>query len=311
MISGLTKAGYRVVVLTSKYGDLLSSHERMQYGEYDVEVYRVGHNRYDFMWYAIGKGADLIKQYKIDLIQTTTFNAAIPSVLLRRWSRLPTILHVHEIYANLRYKFLGWKGFFYKAFEWLIFQFTFDHYTCSSLYTMNSLRLHFGISDEKLTTTYAGIDYNLWDSTTVSTQTTDALRAQHNLQNAYIGLYFGRAGVAKGLSDFLRAVPLICAKIPHFKAFLIVPKGEKSSSGGIKSTVSNDEVTTLIDKLGIKDHVIWIDGIPYNKLKEYVMMADVVVLPTLAEGFGLAIAEVCALGQKLVTTNVGSVPEVA
>ncbi|MBP6086415.1 glycosyltransferase family 4 protein [Patescibacteria group bacterium] len=190
---------------------------------------------------------------------------------------------------------MGWKGFFYKAFEWLIFQFAFDHYTCSSLYTMNSLRLHFGISDEKLTTTYAGIDYNLWDPTTVSTQTTDALKAKYNLQNSFIGLYFGRPGVAKGLSDFLRAVPLISENIPHFKAFLIVPKGEKSSSGGIKSTVSNDEVTQLIDRLGIQEHVIWIDGIPYNQLKEYVMMADVVVLPTLAEGFGLAIAEVCAL----------------
>jgi glycosyltransferase involved in cell wall biosynthesis len=56
--------------------------------------------------------------------------------------------------------------------------------------------------------------------------------------------------------------------------------------------------------------VIWRDSVKYSELKNYVMMADVVVLPTMVEWFGLAIAEVCALDKAIVTTNVGSVPEV-
>lgn len=110
--------------------------------------------------------------------------------------------------------------------------------------------------------------------------------------------------------DYLKALPAIIEKIPHFKAFLIVPKGETSTVGMIQSTISNDEIGRLIGSLGISDQIVWIDSVPYTELKTYILMADVVVLPTMAEGFGLAIAEVCALGVPLVTTTVGAVPEV-
>ncbi|HNG96942.1 MAG TPA: glycosyltransferase, partial [Candidatus Absconditabacterales bacterium] len=39
-------------------------------------------------------------------------------------------------------------------------------------------------------------------------------------------------------------------------------------------------------------------------------LSDIVILPSRAEGFGFAVSEVCALGKPLVTTNVGSIPEV-
>jgi len=109
------------------------------------------------------------------------------------------------------------------------------------------------------------------------------LRTQYQLEDAYVGLYFGRPGIAKGLLDYLQAIPEIVSKIPQFKAFLIVPKTEQSHVGIISSTIPNDEVGQLIARLGITEQVIWIDSVKYTELKNYVMMADVVVLPTMAE----------------------------
>jgi len=109
------------------------------------------------------------------------------------------------------------------------------------------------------------------------------LRKNYNLQDKYVGLYFGRPGVAKGLFDYLKAIPIIKQLIPNFTAFLIVPTSEKSSVGVIKSTLSNDEVTQLIQELQIEKEVIWIDKVNYSELRNYITMADVTVLPTRAE----------------------------
>lgn len=311
LIQGLVKQDYRIIVLTSRYSSALPIYEKLPYGNHSVEIYRTWSNRYNFMRYGYRKGLDLLRKYSIDLVQTSTFTAMIPAGILRMVKKVKTIAHVHEIYVNLRYKFFGWKWFFYKAFEWLIFQFTFDYYTCSSEYTRESIQTRFNIPVTKLTTTYCGIDYELWDPNSVDTHSVEMLRKNYNLQDKYVGLYFGRPGVAKGLFDYLKAIPIIKQLIPNFTAFLIVPTSEKSSVGVIKSTLSNDEVTQLIQELQIEKEVIWIDKVNYSELRNYITMADVTVLPTRAEWFGLAIAEVCALDKPLVTTHVGSVPEVA
>jgi glycosyltransferase involved in cell wall biosynthesis len=41
-----------------------------------------------------------------------------------------------------------------------------------------------------------------------------------------------------------------------------------------------------------------------------VACADVVVAPSLAEGFGSVHSEVCAMGKPLITTQVAAIPEV-
>lgn len=307
LISGLAEQWHTITIVTTKYQAGLAIHEKI--GEH-VQIYRVGSNRYNFMRHGLQKAWKLIYKHKFDIIQTTTFNAAVPAGLLRLFHRIPTILHVHEIYGNLRYKFMWWKGWFYKMFEHFIFCFRFDHYTCSSLYTKNQLRIYFGLDDSKLTTTYCGIDYELWDPEKIKMNDILNLRAELGLENRYVWLYFGRAGVAKGLPDFLRAIPQIIEHIPKFAWLLIVPKDDTSKTGVIKNIVGNDEVEQMIQELWIQDHIVWLPSVPYKELRNYVMMSDVVVLPTYAEGFGLAIAETCALGKNLITTNVGSVPEV-
>lgn len=310
VIRWLLNKWYSVTVLTSRYAQHLEKEETMIYWEKSIQIIRVWSNRYDFMRYWLCKAFSLTKKQSFDLIQTATFNAALVAWVLRFIRNIPTVLHVHEIYGQLRYTFFGWKWFFYKLFERLIFQFSFDFYTCSSLYTKNSLRLQFGIPDKKLVTTYCWIDYALRNTSTIWENEIQSIRNQYSLQEKYVWLYFWRPWVAKWLLDYLHAIPYILEHIPDFKAFLIVPKNEQSRSGLIQSTIADDDVTTLIENLQIKDAVLRIDSVPYAELKNYIMMSDLVVLPTMVEWFWLAIAEVCALWKPLVTTNVWSVPEV-
>lgn len=121
VINGLQEQGHEIVVLTSRFRSDIPEYEKISE---HLEIYRVGHNRYDFMFYCLKRGIALAKQ--CDIIHTTTYNAAIPASIIARIVGKKVVLTVHEIFGKLWYRFMGWKGFFFKLFESLIFLFPFD-----------------------------------------------------------------------------------------------------------------------------------------------------------------------------------------
>jgi glycosyltransferase involved in cell wall biosynthesis len=237
-----------------------------------------------------------------DLIHTTTYNAAIPASLIARRTKKKLMITVHEIFGKLRYRFVGRKGFFYERFERIIFRFHFDKYRCVSNYTKNSLRIAFGLPDTKIKTIYLGIDNELWNRSNFPQEKSQALREQYlGAWGKYLGLFFGRPGISKGLPFFLLALPEIIQTIPHFKALLMLSKDDPSRFEYIHS---------IISKYHLQSHVAIIPSVPYKEIGNYLLASDVVVVPSLAEGFGFAAAEVCALSQQLVVTSTAALPEV-
>lgn len=49
--------------------------------------------------------------------------------------------------------------------------------------------------------------------------------------------------------------------------------------------------------------MVWIPGVKYAELRNYVSAVDTVIVPSLVEGFGFSAAETCALGKNLVVTS--------
>jgi glycosyltransferase involved in cell wall biosynthesis len=296
LIKGVLEQGHSVKVLTSKYTPELLPYEKISD---TYEIYRVGHNRYDFMFFCLFKGITLAKW--ADIVHTTTYNSAIPASIIGKLSKRKVVLTVHEIFGQLRYRFMGRKGFFYKCFERLIFLFPFAKFLCVSNYTKNNLRIHLGISDQKLITIYNGIDYLQRNRKNFPAEAQNAIRKENGLEKNYVGLFFGRPGISKGLLYYVQALPLILKKIPQFKALLIVSESNNNKA---------DDVKAFIHKHHLSAHIIWIPGVKYNMLGNYILASDVVIVPSLVEGFGFSATETCALGQQLVVTNVASLTEV-
>ncbi|HBA45329.1 TPA: hypothetical protein DEG21_01625 [Patescibacteria group bacterium] len=84
----------------------------------------------------------------------------------------------------------------------------------------------------------------------------------------------------------MEAIPEIAKNIPDFKAFIIVSKS--------KNNPANFELE-LIKKLKLEKNIVWIDSVEYEEIKKYILASDFVIIPSLAEGFGFAAAETCAL----------------
>lgn len=296
VINWLVAQGHEVKILTSRFNKDLASFEKSDAG---VEIYRVGHNRYDFMFYCLGKWLKLAR--RADIIHTTTYNSAIPASIIGRITRKKVVLTVHEIFGKLRYRFTWRKGFFYKLFESFIFKFHYDKYICVSNYTKNNLRIYFWLPDHKLITVYNGVDYDHRNTANFKESDVLAVRKHYHLEHNYLWLFFWRPWISKGLIYLVKALPEIVKKIPSFKAVLIVSESPNNKA---------DDVRAFIAHHHLGEHIVRLPGVKYKELGNYILASDVVIVPSLVEWFGFSAAETCALDQQLVVTNVASLTEV-
>lgn len=293
---GMTKKWHNVTVLTIRNNKTQLLEEIYNW----VKIIRVPCSRISFFikWFSIA--IQLAKN--IDIIHTATYSSALLARIVSKIYKTPIVITIHEIYNKLRFHFLGkYKWWLWYIRESLICSLPFDHYIWPSIYTINSIRLLYNKDDKKLSLIYHGIDYHNWDSSRFTTKEVDILRQQLLLQEKTVWLYFGRSGVGKGCIDLIHSIPHIIKQIPNFTCLMIIaytPERPKS------------KIEHLIKELRIHDHIILHDSVDYRELPKYIVSSDMVIVPSHAEWFGFAAAEVCALNHPLIVSQVASLPEV-
>ena len=237
---------------------------------------------------------------RVDLIHTTTFTAAIPAWLVSKVLRKRCVITVHEVWSGLWSELAGMNcvsARFHRFLEKAIISLCFDKYVCVSRYTRNCLRL-LGIKDEKLGVIYNGIDHELFNPAKADGKGT---RAKLGVGNNFIYMYYGRAGISKGLEYLIEAVPIIAGDIPDSRLLLILGDEPKDR---------RRHIIEMIGRLRIDNQVILLRPVPKGELPSYIAASDCVVVPSLSEGFGFMAAEACAMERPIVSTDVASLPEV-
>lgn len=293
LAEGLAKKGHYVSVVTHRMKGA-KKFEIIQ----GVNVHRVDcfHSRYWFTFLSVPKVLSLAKD--ADVIHTTTFNGAFPAWLVSKILRKPSVMTVHELWIG-KWSKLTEMGVFnaklHSLLERLIYLLNFDKYICVSKSTKKQLS---SIKDSSVI--YNGVDYSHWDP---SKYDADKIRKNLDMKDNFVYLFTGRPGISKGLEYLIRAVPLISKKIPEAKFLAIVSK-DKAYEKRYK------QIKELIRRLSVEDKVILHDPVSYKELPAYVKSADCVVVPSLAEGFGFAAAEACAMKVPVVASNTTSLPEV-
>ncbi|MEM2351113.1 MAG: glycosyltransferase family 4 protein, partial [Thermoproteota archaeon] len=94
------------------------------------------------------------------------------------------------------------------------------------------------------------------------------------------------------------------------KAIPLVLKGERDILfiiGGDGSLRQYHE--ELVQKLGVKEKVIFTGRISRNEVPYYYAMSDIVVVPSLQEAFGLVISEAMSSGKPVIGSKVGGIPD--
>jgi glycosyltransferase involved in cell wall biosynthesis len=229
-----------------------------------------------------------------DLIFSATYASGLAGYWLSKKFKKKSVLLVHEILGE-NWKLFKKAYFLYNWFERYIVTRRFDGYITVSHYTKQKLE-EYGVSDNKITVIYNGVDEGLFRPRPINKN----LRKKLVVETAFVYLYFGRPGGSKGLVYLLRAVPAISGVIPDSKLVLIL---------GSEPRNEYRKAMRLIDNLNIRDRIILLPSVPRDQLPDYVNIADVVVIPSLSEGFGFSAVESCILGKKIVVTDTGALPE--
>lgn len=144
----------------------------------------------------------------------------------------------------------------------------------------------FRIPEDRLRVIYNGIDTGIFSPSS----------GVKRLDNRLL-VVISRDTPVKGLSYILEALAILRKK---YNLELVV----------VGRTLGDGVTEKLIRKLGIDEHVSFIDQIDTAELVRQYRLATIVVVPSIYEGFGLPAAEGMACGTPVVATTAGALSEI-
>ena len=173
-----------------------------------------------------------------------------------------------------------------------------DGVVAATPYEVDDLVRHYGADPDRLHISPPGVDHIVFSPGEAS-----AARQWLGLGRGPLILYAGRIQAHKGIDVAVRAL----AKLPEEVAAgpglprLLVVGGPSGPRG--------DEELQLLQRLaaehGIEERVHFIPAQPHTRLADFYRAADVLVMPSRSESFGLVAAEAQACGLPVVAANVG------
>jgi len=114
-------------------------------------------------------------------------------------------------------------------------------------------------------------------------------------------MFAGRLAYEKGLDILIEAVSIVRKSIPNVKLMLV---------GSADPPEMRERLAILAKEKGIDDVTVFVGFMPHDKMPYFYAAADVCVLPSKAEAFGISALEAIATGKPVVASEVGGIPEV-
>jgi D-inositol-3-phosphate glycosyltransferase len=146
--------------------------------------------------------------------------------------------------------------------------------------------------DERVEVVPPGVDHRIF-------QPGDRARAKHRLRVAdrRVLLFVGRIQPLKGADLAVQCL----AVLDDPKVMLLVVGGPSGPDGDAEL----ERVHALAHNLGVAERVRWVPPQPHHQLADYYRAADVCIVPSHAESFGLVALEAAACGAPVVAASVG------
>jgi len=172
----------------------------------------------------------------------------------------------------------------------------------SSEHEKQSLLKEYGIPSSKIKVIYPGVNDKLF----LPLNKKDVRQGLGFRKEDKIILYVGRIEKVKGLFVLIEALELLRkeALSSNNQLKLIVVGGGSKSLGHPR----NKEITRIKKALAeknLRNEVLFLGSKKQNQLKKYYSAADVLVMPSLYESFGLVAVEALACGTPVIASKIG------
>lgn len=167
-----------------------------------------------------------------------------------------------------------------------------DAILASSETEANQLRTLYGAPADRIEIVPPGVDHAFF-----SPGDRRGARAATGLGPGPVLLFVGRIQPLKGLDVAVRAL----ADLRRLDATLVVVGGPSGAQGDQELARVHD----LADQLGVGAQIRWVEPQPHQLLSTWYRAADVCVVPSRSESFGLVALEAAACGIPVVAAAVG------
>jgi D-inositol-3-phosphate glycosyltransferase len=127
-------------------------------------------------------------------------------------------------------------------------------------------------------------------------------RRRLGLSGGPILLFIGRLQPLKGIDTLLRSTHVVRRRHDNLKVLIV---GGGVDSDDPHERQERERLHTLVQDLDLADHVQFIDAQSQEQLAYYYAAADVLVMPSHYESFGMVVLEAMACGTPVVASHVG------
>lgn len=167
-----------------------------------------------------------------------------------------------------------------------------DVITANSVTELHELVDHYGADPDRVEIVPPGVDHAFF-----SPGARDGARAALELDDAPLLLFVGRIQPLKGVDVAVETL----AELGDEEARLLIVGG----ASGVEGDDEVRKIEKLIADRGLDDRVALIPPQPHHVLSTYYRAADVCLVPSRSESFGLVALEAAACGTPVVASDVG------
>ena len=290
----LCKQGHSVIVVTRYRGDYKLSKEELP--SYPIR-YIHGKNWRKFRtWYCY---KELKRLYdsgnEIDIIIGTTWNFArgLVGLAKKNNSKLITIVHGLEVTRKMSKLKQIWLRKTLKSSYKVI---------AVSKFTRQNTISRFNLPLDKVFVLPNGVNTKKF----YKSDFPNYLKKRYSINNEKIILTLARVIERKGHDNVIESFPKVLDKIPNLKYVICGPWEVEYYK----------KLNILIDKLNLKDYVIFTDYVSLNELNDFYNLCDVYIMPSReltkegdVEGFGITYLEANACEKPVIGGKSGGVED--
>lgn len=239
------------------------------------------------------------EQYKVawsarqsEVLHIPHYNAP----LLRRGPLLATIHDLTHILDRTQRKHL--KSWLYAQPMLRAVAHRANHIFTVSEYSKDQISNHLGIDPDKITVVYNMTGPHIFPEPRETSRA--AINQDCRFEGPYI-LFVGNLKPSKNVAGLLRAFSLLRQRPCITHRLLVI--GD--------DVVQRASLMRLAHELGVEDEVLFVPSVNNDQLRTAYSGADLTVLPSFEEGFGLPVLESMTCGTPVACSRSASLPEVA
>ena len=231
---------------------------------------------------------------KVDVFHAHDWLVANAGIGLKHVFRRPLLVTMHSTEIGRRNGIhFDYERMIHETEAWLTYEAW--RVICCSDYMVSHVRWAFGLPADKLVMVPNGVDAN--EYATTKNDDLGRFRGKLALPEEKIVLFVGRLVHEKGVHVLVNAVPKVLGKVNA--KFIIV------GNGYMKEQLSN-----VVKSMGFAHKVMFTGFVDDETLRKLQKCADVSVVPSLFEPFGIVALEAMAARSPVVVSDTGGLSEI-